>query len=679
MKKLVSFALAAILCVGALTACEKAEIPAESGESCETETDTAETDDKTAILVGEGADYATLGEALSYVKAEREAGNADPLTIRIKAGTYCVEETLTIDGAMSDLTIEPFGDGEVRLIGGYRVTDWQADTFNGVECLSAPLRDDTILDFFVNGERANMPRFPAGDKMLSMKTTEFPNGDTNDGSIWFVAQNKLPLTTNPERVWVNFSHYWVDEHSPIESYDPDTRTVTMQRRSEKQFSTGQTFYLENVADKFGEPNDWYADGGRVYYVPADESVTPKTIEAYAPTVEAILAIRGTEEQPITGVTLRGLTFTVSKRDYVRIVNDEPKATGGQGWRFMGGFVEFGFASGCTMEGCTLTNYGHYGVLVGDGCHEIGIRSCDFLYGGAGGIMMRGAKYETQPTATDHNTVADCRILHTGRIYSGACGIMLVHTGNNVIEHNEVGDVNYSGISVGMVHGFEESASHDNLITKNHIYDVGDGILRDLGGIYTLGYQPGTVISGNLIHGVTAEPYHYMGWGIYLDEASSPLVVENNIVYDTIGPSFHQGYGTALVRNNIFVCPSNDGVCATLTEYREKERVAYDTNILCTDGLPIIQAWRELYDADEISSKNNLIWDISGEEPHISLRKEELLTLDEAYERYGLEEGSVVADPEFVDFENHDFTLKETSPAFALGFKAIDLSDVGPRR
>ena len=40
--------------------------------------------------------------------------------------------------------------------------------------------------------------------------------------------------------------------------------------------------------------------------------------------------------------------------------------------------------------------------------------------------------------------------------------------------------------------------------------------------------------------------------------------------------------------------------------------------------------------------------------------------------------SVVADPGFKDAGAFDFTLAPDSPALALGFRPIDLSDVGPR-
>ena len=45
---------------------------------------------------------------------------------------------------------------------------------------------------------------------------------------------------------------------------------------------------------------------------------------------------------------------------------------------------------------------------------------------------------------------------------------------------------------------------------------------------------------------------------------------------------------------------------------------------------------------------------------------------------GYDTHSIVADPRCRDLDYFDFTLAEDSPAFALGFKQIDTSDVGPR-
>ena len=51
---------------------------------------------------------------------------------------------------------------------------------------------------------------------------------------------------------------------------------------------------------------------------------------------------------------------------------------------------------------------------------------------------------------------------------------------------------------------------------------------------------------------------------------------------------------------------------------------------------------------------------------------------EQWRQRGHDENSLIADPLFVAPEKYDFRLKENSPAFKLGFKPIDLSQVGVR-
>jgi len=104
----------------------------------------------------------------------------------------------------------------------------------------------------------------------------------------------------------------------------------------------------------------------------------------------------------------------------------------------------------------------------------------------------------------------------------------MHAAGNIITHNHIHDLYYTGISAGWRWGYNESVARDNLIEKNHIHDIGQGWLSDMGGIYTLGVQPGTVLRGNLIHDVNKASYG--GWAIYLDEGSSHIIVENNICY-----------------------------------------------------------------------------------------------------------------------------------------------------
>ena len=58
--------------------------------------------------------------------------------------------------------------------------------------------------------------------------------------------------------------------------------------------------------------------------------------------------------------------------------------------------------------------------------------------------------------------------------------------------------------------------------------------------------------------------------------------------------------------------------------------------------------------------------------------EKKLSLEE-WQALRQDQHSLIADPKFADLAKWDFTLAEDSPAFALGFRAIDVSDIGPRR
>jgi hypothetical protein len=61
-------------------------------------------------------------------------------------------------------------------------------------------------------------------------------------------------------------------------------------------------------------------------------------------------------------------------------------------------------------------------------------------------------------------------------------------------------------------------------------------VSDGGGIYTLGFQPGTIIRHNHVHDIQKGPYahHSPNLGLYFDAGSSGFLVKENLVYQASG-------------------------------------------------------------------------------------------------------------------------------------------------
>ncbi|MCJ7749706.1 MAG: right-handed parallel beta-helix repeat-containing protein, partial [Armatimonadetes bacterium] len=268
-----------------------------------------------------------------------------------------------------------------------------------------------------------------------------------------------------------------------------------------------------------------------------------------------------------------------------------------------------------------------------------------------------------------NTVEDCEISDVGQLFQNSAAIMIGKSSGNKVVHNHIHHLTWAGVSVGWTWGYGEGNAYGNLIEYNHIHDLGVGeMLSDIGAIYTLGVSPGTRIRYNLIHDVRRRGYG--GWGIYLDEGSTDILVENNLVYRAHSSGFHQHYGRDnLVRNNIFALNGERQIERT----REEEHRAFicEQNIVYADGRPIVtdQGWGP----GNAEFARNLYCDASGAAPDFAGKT------FQAWQAMGLDAGSVVGDPLFMNPMDGDFRLRTGSPAFALGFKEFDLSTVGPRR
>jgi parallel beta-helix repeat protein len=287
--------------------------------------------------------------------------------------------------------------------------------------------------------------------------------------------------------------------------------------------------------------------------------------------------------------------------------------------------------------------------------------------GGGGVKVgETVKRPVEADQNFENVISDNEIHNLGLVYPAAHGIWVAQSSRNTISHNDIHDLFYTAISVGWTWGYAANQCNHNIIEFNHLYNIGKGMLSDMGAIYTLGVQEGTVIRNNLIHDVTS--FTYGGWGIYPDEGSSNLVIENNIVYRTKSAGFHQHYGANnMVRNNIFALGSEYQIMRTRVE--DHLSFTFDRNIIYFEsGLLLGSNWT----GTQYRMNHNIYWDARGN-PMRPAGK----SWDE-WKASGQDTDSVIADPMFADPSAGNFKLSPRSPAWKLGWKAIDMSTVGPR-
>ena len=210
------------------------------------------------------------------------------------------------------------------------------------------------------------------------------------------------------------------------------------------------------------------------------------------------------------------------------------------------------------------------------------------------------------------------------------------------------------------------------INHVHVHDLGQGRLSDMGGISTLGPQPGTVIRNNLFHDIRS--YDYGGWGLYTDEGSTGIVLENNVVYRCKSAGFHQHYGRDnVVRNNLLAFNTEHAVMRTRAE---DHRAFWFTNnvVIADSGTLLGSNWSGT--SDNFISDRNLWFD-----PRNGTAAAKYSFAGKSWSDWqarGQDVNSRLADPLLVDAAHPDLGLRPESPAFALGFRPIDLSTVGVR-
>jgi len=495
--------------------------------------------------------FATVARARDAVREKIAAGLTADVTVLIRGGTYFLDEPLvfTPDDSGTErhaVTYAAWGDGAPILSGGRRITGWEkgdADLWQ-VTLPDVQRGKRHFRDLFVDGARAVRARTPnqnAEEYCRRLLGAELSK-DLKTHTLT-VGPGKLQPWSHLGDVEVVVLKNWATLHKRVESVDPATGKVVLQGPHVNYFGgnrprKGGGCFFENAPEMLDEPGEWYLDRrtGVLRYRPLEgQDVT--RVEVIAPVLGHVLEVAGTADRPVRNLHFRGLAVMHNHLPLPREGHHGRQAAfryGGDG--ITGGLpciVRWTHAVGCSFTGGRIAHTGGSGIDLGEGCRANRIEGNAVFDLAGNGINVGGP--DDEKLVPNENRIANNYVHHCGAVYYGACAIWAGFAQKTTIEHNLVCDHPYTGISIGWKWNESPTVAREYLVRYNHVYDVMKQVC-DGGAIYSLGYQPGTVLLRNHLHDVHRSRYAIAAPnnGIFLDQGSKAFLIQENAIYRTAG-------------------------------------------------------------------------------------------------------------------------------------------------
>jgi len=529
---------------------------------------------------------------------------------------------------------------------------------------------------YVNNRRATRARTPDQGFYFIKSVTE-TIGEQGTGRSPEVAIQKILLDSMDARSFNSFSkqdfedavitfyHNWDNTRKHILSYSRKQSAIYIAGEGMKPWNplnNKTSWFIDNFRQALDAPGEWFLERtGTLYYIPR-EGETIENTSFIAPLLENFITIQGDEASGklVENVRFENLDFKVA--GYLMPYNGNEAA---QAAAPVDAVITLDFARNVSFINCEIANTGTYGFWFRRACSDCKVTGCYIHDLGAGGVKIGETIIDQNEKNITKNIVIDNNIIRDGgNVFPCAVGIIIFNASDNKLTHNEIANLRYSGISVGWVWGYAYSPSKRNIIQYNNIHHLGWGELSDMGGVYTLGASEGTIVSNNVIHHIYS--FDYGGWGLYTDEGSFGIVLENNLVYACKNSGFHQHYGKEnIIRNNIFALNIRAQLQATRIE--EHRSITFTNNIIYFDkGNLLANNWHKF----NLITDYNCYWDT---------RSKDIRFADKSFSEWqksGKDIHSVIADPLFVNPSGFDFHFKNLSVAKKIKFVPFDYSEAG---
>ena len=508
--------------------------------------------------------FATLERARNVVRKLIEKGLDRDVLVIIRGGTYQLERPLVLgleDSGTSEHSItyttypgHSWSGETVVISGGRPITGWKkaGDNLWTAQVPEVKSGKWWFRQLFADGRRLVRGRFP-NDGVLTIREV---SDDVKRIAFTEPVTATEPIGSDAELVVLQ---NWSITRGRVVSIAGDiVQTATPMGWIGHIQTTAhpkKSAYLEHALAFVDQPGEWYLDrrSGTLTYM-ASDGENPAQHSFYAPKLEQLLIVVGREDNPICNVHFHGLTFEHTEwplpeegyrgiqAGYYGTSLEPKKPVYGQP-----AAIELQYTEKCSFELCRVARTGASGITLAAGCKKNKIACCEFLDIGCNAINIG---HKLKPPLVNHpmewhwenpndvpinNEVVNNYIHHCGEVSFGAVGIFVAFTQQTKISHNLITDMPYTGISIGWSWNTIPTSQQRCLVEYNHIYNVMK-CLADGGGIYTLGFQSGTILRGNLIHDVPRSAFTFGADnnGFFFDQGSKGFHAEGNIVYNTSG-------------------------------------------------------------------------------------------------------------------------------------------------
>ena len=533
---------------------------------------------------------ATLTSALRQAREWRRTEDnriQGGITIYMEGGTYAFYEPVFIrpedSGTKESPTIiRSVGDEKVILSGGISINGWKKQ--GKVWVADVPVFNGRPLDFrqlWVNGKKAVRAR----DVEDFEKMNRICSVDEKNEILYVPAVSIRRLIDNKGNLKAKYAEMvlhqmWCVANLRIRSVEVQGDSAAIrfhQPESRIQFEHpwprpmvttdghNSAFYLTNAHELQDVPGEWYhdIDARKVYYYPR-EGEKMQEAEVIVPAVETLVRVEGTLDRPVCHIRFEKITFSYttwmrpSEKGHVPLqagmyLTDgyriDPKMQrnylnhplDNQGWLGRpAAAVRVVAARQIDFERCRFEHLGSTGLDYEEAVQGGVVRGCLFRDIAGNGLLVGSfspAAHEThlpydpadRREVCTQQHINNCYFTEIGNEDWGCLAIAAGYVGDVNIEHNEISEVPYSGISLGWgwtqtVNCMRNNRVHANLIHHyaKHMYDVA--------GIYTLGSQPKSYVTENCVHsiykpGYVHDPNHW--FYLYTDEGSSFITVRDN--------------------------------------------------------------------------------------------------------------------------------------------------------